>query len=133
MRRRFPRQVQALAEIFDFAARFCAAEEIDDRDRWVVDLTLEELFTNVLKHNPEGEGELLIELERTDGAMRIALTDFDSDRFDPTALAPPDTNAPLEQRKPGGLGIHLIEQLTDEIRYEYRGRAGTTTVTKKLG
>ena len=71
MQRRFPRHVQALAEVFDFAARFCAAEQIDDRDRWVVDLTLEELFTNVLKHNPEGRGEVLIELERTDGQVAL--------------------------------------------------------------
>ena len=33
----------------------------------------------------------------------------------------------------GGLGIHLVTQLTDDVRYAYRDRTSRTIVTKKLG
>jgi anti-sigma regulatory factor (Ser/Thr protein kinase) len=133
MRRTFPRQVQALEEIFALAARFCASANVDASTRWLVDLTLEELFTNVLKHNPAGKGDVLIELDRQDDAVRIALTDFDADPFDPTKIETPDIDAPLEQRRPGGLGIHLVKQMADDMHYEYRDRVSKTIVTKRTG
>ncbi len=134
LQRRFPRRVDALADVFGFAAEFCESAKVAGDTPWIVDLTLEELFVNAVKHNPEGEGELLIELDLSDGAVRMAVTDFDADRFDPTeAGPPPDLDAPLRERRPGGLGIHLVKQMNDEIRYEYHDRKSRTIVIKKLG
>jgi anti-sigma regulatory factor (Ser/Thr protein kinase) len=38
----------------------------------------------------------------------------------------------LDERKPGGLGIHLIKQLMDRVEYEYVDRRSTTTFFKKI-
>src|SRR5580704_8964929 len=37
--------------------------------------------------------------------------------FDPSAAPPPDLAIPLHQRDPGGLGIHLMRQMTDRVEY----------------
>ena len=37
--------------------------------------------------------------------------------FDPTAAAAPDVGAPLEARPIGGLGLHLVRQSVDALRY----------------
>lgn len=38
--------------------------------------------------------------------------------FDPLALPRPDTSLSVEQRNIGGLGIHLVRELMDDVRYE---------------
>ena len=38
--------------------------------------------------------------------------------FDPTILGQPDINAPLSQRRPGGLGVHMLKEFTDEVIYQ---------------
>jgi len=42
----------------------------------------------------------------------------DGPPFDPLGVAPPDTSGPLETRPTGGMGIHLLRQMTDGLRYE---------------
>ena len=122
-----------LAAVFELAEEFCETHAIDAKTQWLVEFTLEELFTNVVRHNPHGVGEVLIELDRNDNRVTMAVTDFDSDRFDPTAVKTPNIDAPLEERRPGGLGIHLVKTMTDAVRYEFRDRVSKTIVTKKLG
>jgi len=52
--------------------------------------------------------------------------------FDPLAVAPPDTSLPLEQRPLGGLGIHLVRHLVDEVTYERRGDRNVLTLVKAV-
>jgi anti-sigma regulatory factor (Ser/Thr protein kinase) len=42
-------------------------------------------------------------------------------------------NAPAEQRRPGGLGLHLIRRLVDSVAYDYSGRRSMITFRKTLG
>ena len=41
------------------------------------------------------------------------------DAFDVTKAPDVDIELPIEQRRPGGLGLHLIRRLLDSIEYEY--------------
>jgi serine/threonine-protein kinase RsbW len=43
-----------------------------------------------------------------------------AEAFNPLLAPPPDTSSPLDERKPGGLGIALVRQLMDDTRYERR-------------
>ena len=49
----------------------------------------------------------------------MTLTDYDVEPFDVTQAPDVDVTLPIEQRKPGGLGLHLIRRLVDSIEYEY--------------
>jgi anti-sigma regulatory factor (Ser/Thr protein kinase) len=53
--------------------------------------------------------------------------------FDPLAQAAPDVTASAEDRPIGGLGLHLIRQLCDELHYERDPVRGNVLVmTRRL-
>ena len=59
-------------------------------------------------------------LSRSGGGLRLEIED-DGPRFDPFAVADPETDLSLEERPIGGLGLLLVRTLAAEGRYERRG------------
>lgn len=132
MEKTFPRNIDALEAIFAFIERFFAQESIDPALRTGIDLTVEELFTNMVRHNQGGNEEIRLTMERDGDGLVASLTDFDVEPFDPTRGAPVDITEPLEDRTPGGLGLHLIRKMVDSLEYEYSDRKSTITFRKAL-
>jgi len=79
-----------------------------------------------------GGRDIGVKLELVAGSIVVCITGFDVEPFDPTTAPPADTSLPLEERTPGGLGIHLIRSMVDTIDYEYVNRESRITVTKRL-
>jgi len=53
--------------------------------------------------------------------------------FDPTLVREPDLSIAPEARTPGGMGIHLMREGTDEIRHSARpGGGNILTMTRRL-
>jgi serine/threonine-protein kinase RsbW len=111
---------------------FCAHCGAGDAVSFAVRLVAEELFTNFVKYNRGGGDHVLMELEIQNGVIALSLTDFDVEPFDVTQTPDVDVGAPVEQRQPGGLGLHLVKAYTDEFRYEYHDRTMKVTATKRL-
>lgn len=131
--RRFPRRVDVLPDIFDFTAAFYAAEAVGERARYVLDFTTEELFTNFVKYGG-GSRDILIRIERTTADdVLVTMVDQDAKRFDVTLDRGVDTSAPLEDRVPGGLGLHLLNRMVDEIGYRFDADGTTITYRKHRG
>jgi anti-sigma regulatory factor (Ser/Thr protein kinase) len=132
VRRRFPRDVGALDEIFGFIADFLAVHEISEENAFSLGLIVEELFTNFVKYN-EGREDIHIQLQELRGEVEVRLTDFNVRPFDVTQVAEPDIDQPISRRQPGGLGIHLVRKLADGISYEYADGNSVVTVIMRLG
>jgi anti-sigma regulatory factor (Ser/Thr protein kinase) len=134
MNREFPRSFESLKDIFDFTDRFFAREAIEPRHHFAVNFAVEELFTNMVKYNPGNPHPVRLDLEQADGELVASLTDFDVEPFDVTAERHVDTESPLEDRKIGGLGLHLIPKMIDSIDYDYDPveRRSRITFTKLL-
>jgi anti-sigma regulatory factor (Ser/Thr protein kinase) len=130
--RAFVRSFDALPAIVDFTAESFASEGIDPSLRPVVDLALEELFTNMVKYSNTSNAEVRIEVTGVADGVEISLTDFDVEPFDVTRAPDVDTTLPIEARRPGGLGLHLIRRMLDSIDYEYKkdGRQSRITFRK---
>ncbi|HSQ60594.1 MAG TPA: ATP-binding protein [Acidobacteriota bacterium] len=126
--RRFPREVGALDSIFEFVREFLQLEGLEGDGAFEADLVLEELFTNLVRHN-RGRQEIEIALSRADGDLVLRLRDFDVDPFDPTQFARQRGEAAADL-SPGGRGIVLVLRMTKEFRYDYRDR--TSTLTARL-
>jgi sigma-B regulation protein RsbU (phosphoserine phosphatase) len=117
--RAFKRSFDSLPGIVAFTAEVFARERIDLGLLQSVDFALEELFTNMVKYSATSPAEVHIEITQVDGGVEVTLTDYDVDPFDVTKAPEIDVDLPIEQRRPGGLGLHLIRRLLDSIEYEY--------------
>ena len=133
MQQKFGRDIEQLREIVASTERFFAEHGIDESLRYIVDLCVEELFVNMLTYDTETDADILIEMARHDDGVRVSMTDFGVERFDPRDAPPVDVEAPLEQRTPGGLGLYLLLKMVSSINYEYRDRTSKITfiVTRK--
>ncbi|MBZ5639852.1 MAG: ATP-binding protein [Acidobacteriia bacterium] len=132
-RRTFGRSVEALPAVFAFIEGFFAAEAIDRRHLLPVELAVEEIFTNVIRHG-RGRGDGVgLDLERKSDRLLVSVTEFDADPFDVTKFPEARIDLPLQDRLPGGLGVHLANKMVDRVEYEYAGRTSRTTLIKNLG
>ena len=126
---RFRRSFDSLQDIFDFTSAFFRRQEIDPGLLPTVDLSVEELFTNMVKYSPGGDAEVRIEITAVSGGVEVTLTDYDVDRFDVTHAPDADISLPIEERRPGGLGLHLVRRLVDSIGYEYSTETRQSRIT----
>jgi anti-sigma regulatory factor (Ser/Thr protein kinase) len=66
------------------------------------------------------------------GADLIVILRDRAPTFDPTTVPPPDLTLPLEQRPIGGVGLHLVRHMVDELRHRPRpGGGNEITFVKK--
>lgn len=134
MHKDFPRHIESLAPLYDFAEEILEASDISPGVRFPVHLAMEELFVNMVKYNPGVETDIAVELAVTpDGKVTVTLIDDGGVDFDVTATRNVDIDSPLEERTPGGLGIHLIQNLADELEYTYTDGRGEVIFTKESG
>ena len=130
----FPRDIASLPGLFEFADGFMDQADLGEALRYPVSFALEELFTNMVKYNPAGGGEIQVRLSLGESEVRVVLVDPDAPPFDITTDAPTvDVDRPLEERSPGGLGLHLVKRMMDRVEYEHSGRTGTIRLFKRVG
>ena len=129
--RRFPRSVTSLDAIVAFVHEFLAERRIDADRAHDADLVIEEVFTNMVKYGG-GQMEIAIGLHADPARLIIELRDFGVDEWDVTRSPEVDITAPLEQRRPGGLGLHLVKRIAESFRYAYHDRTSIVTVTTRL-
>lgn len=127
MNKAVPRRMESLATLVEFVREFLRTERLSEDVAFDMDLVLEELFTNLVRHG-RGEGDIQVDLVRAPGEVRIRLLAAEPSPFDPTAAPRVNANLPIEQRRPGGLGIHFVRQLCSTFRYEWTDGVGTTLV-----
>jgi anti-sigma regulatory factor (Ser/Thr protein kinase) len=132
MKKRYRRSFDQIREIVRDTEQFFAEQCIDDSLRMKVDLSLEELFVNMVNYNTETDSDILIEMKPIKQGIEVSLTDFDVERFDPTLTAKVDVDVPLSERHPGGLGLYLVMKMADSIHYEYQNRKSRITFTNRL-
>ena len=116
----FGRNYDSLGAIFAFIEATFASHGVDAALKPPVELAIEELFTNMVKYGKTGEGQVRLTLSRITRGVEATLIDHGAAPFDVTRFPDVDVDLPLEQREPGGLGIHLARRMVDSIKYEYR-------------
>jgi len=96
-------------------------------------LATDEAVTNIIVHGyRDRPGMIEIELRRNGDAIDIYLRDH-SAPFDPTSVPGPDVTRPLEERPPGGMGIHLMRQLMDDVSHHVIPQGGNELIMTKRG
>jgi anti-sigma regulatory factor (Ser/Thr protein kinase) len=131
MQKKLNRSYDSLEEMYDLTERFLLDAAVESAVRFPVHFVMEELFTNMVKYQPDNSNHILLAVNATDGGVTVSLTDYDVDAFDVTLDRQVDIDAPIEDRTPGGLGLHLIHKMVDSLNYDYADRQSTVTFTKE--
>lgn len=128
----FARDYGAIDAVFALLERFFSGNEVEEAPRFAITLAVEELFTNMVKYNRDTDTPVQLHLRREGNSLSTVLIDPDSRPFDVTEMRQVDVKAGIEQRRPGGLGIFLVHQLMDEVRYDFRDGETRITLIKSL-
>ena len=112
---------------------FRARVGMSEKCCYEINLALEELFANYVSYgHPDcGEHRIYFNLSLVGSTLTIHIEE-DGEPFNLKALPPPDTQCPLEKRRIGGLGVHLIKKVMDDIRYSRDSGKNMITLTKNL-
>jgi anti-sigma regulatory factor (Ser/Thr protein kinase) len=129
----FVRSIDSVAEIYRYSEDIMAASNIDESVRFPVHLAMEELFVNLVHYNPGARRDILVDVEVANSGVIVTITDYDAAEFDVTRERPVDTGASLRERKPGGLGLHLIQHMVDTLEYDYRDGRSKIRFSKEPG
>lgn len=111
---------------------FCRDLNVPKKATHRFNVALEEALTNIISHafSDDARHEIEIAIEHRAGELAATVID-DGKPFDPLAQPAPDILAPTEDRKVGGLGIHLIRTLMDSV--VHRRRDGRNELTFRIG
>ncbi len=95
-------------------------------------VALDEAASNVAKYAYAGRaGEIEVDVFLRDGSLCAEVVD-DGAPFDPLARDAPRTDQALADRQVGGLGIHIIKELMDEVSWSRDGGRNRLRFRKRL-
>ena len=132
MRKNFERTLSSLEEVFLFLDEFATNNDLDAVTLSNIRLVVEEMFSNIIKYGIRSQKKISIDISITGSELLLQLIDKNGQPFDPTQSAAYDTQQSLEERPIGKLGLHLVKNLTNDIKYEYKKGQTVLTIKKVL-
>jgi serine/threonine-protein kinase RsbW len=137
-----PGRYKEIKRICEFVADGAAQAGFDEDTIFHLELCCDEASTNIIEHayGDEGVGEIVISYTVSDEEFTIVMRDT-GEAFDPGVVPPPpaiaNNDASAEeltsQLRIGGLGLHFIRNLMDEVYFTSDRRNGNQlTMVKKL-
>ena len=122
-----------LDKVMNSVSDVCARNAIPPDTEYDLNLAVEEMVGNVARHAyPEGgEHFFTLQIIVSDDEF-VACIEDDGIEFNPTAYPFPDLDVPVEERKEGGLGIHLVRQIMTTMEHQRLGGKNIVTLRKTL-
>jgi len=120
-----------LSRLVGYVGRFAAEERLSVAALHDLNLILEELFVNIVKHGDADGRPIRVDLYGG-GDVVIAVVADRGKPFNPLEYASDALELPLERQAAGGLGLHLVRGLSEEMTYSRDGDANVTTVRLRI-
>ena len=99
-----------------------------------INLALDELFTNIISYGFKDGKEHIVRVTLTPENDELCLCiEDDGKPFNPIEFETPDVSCSVEECRIGGLGIHIMKKLMDEVCYERCNKKNMLTLKKKIG
>lgn len=125
--------VDAISPASQAAEAWLEEQKTPPEATFLVSLAIEELVTNCIKYGYDDTNEHIIDILLFLSDHKLTMTVIDDGHpFDPLAAPPPDLSLAIEDRPIGGLGIHMLRELADEMTYERKEGTNRLTLTKGI-
>lgn len=110
-----------LLVVRDFVSRRVLQSSLSRDDENKIILAVDEAVTNIIEHGyDEGvEGAIEIEIEMDERQFKIVIRD-NGRVFNPDSIPAPDLQEHVRSGRKKGLGVFLMRQIMDEVRYRFR-------------
>ena len=108
--------------------------EAEPKKVYQMNLALEEILVNICKYaysGNKGRIDIAFEISKDPKQLHVVIKDQGKE-FNPLAKEDPDLDTPLEDRKIGGLGIFLVKNMVDDIKYQRTNNENVLEIIKKL-
>jgi serine/threonine-protein kinase RsbW len=125
--------ITEIKRISGLVKNFSGSQGLTKKTLFEITLCIDEHVTNIISHGYRDNDEhwIKITLSREEEKFIVRIED-DGLPYNPIETAAPDLEAPLEERKIGGLGIHLVKHRMDHIEYQRHGTSNVFVMTKNL-
>ena len=123
-------EVERLASAIE---TFGGAHGLHEDVIFAFNLALDEVLTNTMSYGYEDVGahDIHVRLRVRAGVVQAEVED-DGRAFNPLDVPPPNLDVPLEERPVGGLGLHIVRALMDDVEYRRDGTRNILTLRKRL-
>ncbi len=110
-----PAKHERMEEISIFVEDSLAESDFTAMEKSRLLIAADEIFSNICAYSKAAE--VTVSCRVCDGAAEFIFED-DGMEFNPLTCHKPDIESPLERREEGGLGIHMVRQMMDDVVYE---------------
>ncbi|MEW6264631.1 MAG: ATP-binding protein [Thermodesulfobacteriota bacterium] len=124
-----PAELDNLDRFIEAAAALARRFGFDEAKVLKIELALEEAIVNIIRHAYAGaKGPVnLTGRAEMDQSLVIEISD-QGQPFNLLALPEPDLTSDLARRPIGGLGVHFIRRIADQVRYERKSDRNVLTL-----
>ena len=130
---RIANTIAELQKVVAFVERFGRDHELPGNIVNDLNLCLDEILNNSISYGYDDGARHYISISLLfDGSVVVAALKDDAKPFDPRLTAPGAVSGDLQSRKRGGLGLHFVNSLMDEVDYAWADGYNFTKLKKKL-
>lgn len=128
---RIANSMSEIARVAALVDRFGADHKFSNEVVVALNVSLDEILNNIISYAYEDAGhhDIVVRLELRYGTVE-AIVEDDGKPFNPLAVATPDFGA--KPRADGGVGLHFVRNLTDELEYARRDGINRLRLMKRL-
>lgn len=131
-----PGRYDQIREACDFVVSGAEAAGFDSDEMFRIQLACDEACTNIIEHAYGGEdiGDIQVSWQNDQGAFIIKLQD-NGRPFAPKEIKPPsipDAEDDLSELKVGGLGLHFMRTLMDEVKFSFNAEGNQLLMVKYI-
>jgi serine/threonine-protein kinase RsbW len=124
--------LENLSSIADFTTLSTRELGLNEKGVFQLQLAVDEVASNIILHGYTHQtGPIHLTIWKEDNAVIIQIQDR-GEPFNPLEADKPDLQAPLEERSPGGLGIHFLKTVTNSVHYQFKDGKNILTLVKNL-
>lgn len=127
-----PASIENLPDFIGPVLALAAASHLDDEKKNDLELALEEALVNIFRYAyPQKTGQVDLTCRIEGGRLEILIED-EGLPFAIDSAAAPDLSGDIIERRIGGLGIHLMKNLMDDVRYRREGNRNLLQLTLSI-
>jgi serine/threonine-protein kinase RsbW len=125
-----PGTAAGVRQALDAFTEFSRSVALPADRQWRFLVAMDEVLSNVISHGRH-DAAIHLGFSLTKHLMKVEIVDS-AEGFNPLLTPAPDMTAPLEDRRPGGLGIAIVRGLMDRVVYERRAGRNRLALTSRI-